>query len=544
MTTAGVLTASGSAARSRVATGLIVTLGVSCAILLTTLLYRSSFRYPLNYNEGWNSFWAQRAARGEAIYPAADAMVFNNYPPLSFFLVAAFSKLGIDVWIAGRVVAWLSFAGCAALIRATLREMGSSSLGANLGAAFFCGLMAVDFNLYLGMYDPQLTAHCGMLAGLFLLVRGGAPSRRSVILAALVLVASGFIKHNLLALPAAITLWLVLCRRDLLVAWLVTAAAALAIGFLLCWGIFGDAVFVGLATPRVWSLHNVALKLSLWMPPLVAPTLIALGALAFPGRDPFRVLLGVFAAIALLVACFVGAGDGVVYNAFFELIIAGSLAIGYVIGDVRGGGSAWQVAPARDAEWPGAKWADADWPSGKWPGGKWPGGKWPGGKWPGGKWPGGKWHGGKWHAPLAWIALAEVAIIAASTSVAATGAIVDWNDWVAGQYHRQETAARAVALIAAQPGPALCEDPLLCYWANKPFAVDIFNYQQSVASGQRDGQAVRAEIVQGHFGAIQLNPVDNRLLPDLQAAIRLHYDPVDGLPGLFRRRAANAGGLP
>ena len=74
--------------------------------------------YQLDYNEGWNAYWAQRAELGQPIYPPHDATLFNNYPPLSFLLVGALGRLGLDVWIAGRIVAWLSFAGCAVLIRA------------------------------------------------------------------------------------------------------------------------------------------------------------------------------------------------------------------------------------------------------------------------------------------------------------------------------------------------------------------------------------------------------------------------------------------
>jgi hypothetical protein len=156
-------------------------------------------------------------------------VVFNNYPPLSFLLVGALSWLRLDVWIISRIVAWLSFVGCGVLIRAVLRAWGRSGAAATLGAVLFCALMATDYKDYLAMYDPQLTAQFGTLAGFYLLVRVGllvpadplsrrgplvrpgsrvrpeAPSRLTVVLAACIVVVSLFVEHNVIALLATIT---------------------------------------------------------------------------------------------------------------------------------------------------------------------------------------------------------------------------------------------------------------------------------------------------------------------------------------------------
>jgi hypothetical protein len=480
------------------AAGLVLAvLSVSTAIVLAALLYRSSLRYPLNYNEGWNAFWAHRAAVGQSIYPSPGAMVFNNYPPLSFLLVGALSWLGLDVWIVGRIVAWLSFAGCAVLIRGVLRAWGRTGAAATLSAVLFCALMATDYNDYLGMYDPQLAAQFGMLIGFYLLVRAGllvpagllsgsgplvrpgpgvrpgAPSRLSVVFAACIIVVSLFVKHNVIALPAAITVWLALYRRDLLVTWLVTVAAGLAIGFLLCLAAFGADFLAGLATPRAWSAHNAVVKLTQWLPPVVLPALVALGLLFRPARDPTGMFLGLFAALGLATACLGTAGDGVVYNALFELVIAASLAVGY-----RGGG------------------ARSD-------------------------------------APDSWIALATAAIVAWSVALTAVAMIAYRSDWIAGRDRLVAIAQRSVAIIAAQPGPALCEDLLLCYWAGKPSEVDAFNYAQSVGAGRRDERALVVRIERGSFGAIELDPKENRLPPRVIAAISRYYKPVGDLPGLF-----------
>jgi hypothetical protein len=468
------------ALRSCVLAAVLGVLGISTTIVLAMLLYRSSLRVPLNYNEGWNAYWAQRAAMGQAIYPPPGAMVFNNYPPLSFLLIGGLSRLGIDVWILGRIVAWLSFAGCAALIHTVLRARGTGRAGAALGALMFCALMALNYGTYLGMYDPQLTAHCGMLAGLYVLVRAGRPTRRSVMLAAVVIVASGFLKHNLIALPLSITAWLALYRRDLLACWVVAAATSLAIGFLLCLAAFGTDFLAGLETPRASDGYDIYLKLMRWLPPLVLPMLVTLSPLVRPKREPIGVLLALFALIAFLAGCLELAGYGVVYNALFELVIAASLGVGYRLGRGTLG---------------------------------------------------------------SWVMLATAASVAWSGGLAATAWIAYRHDWMTARQQRVADAQRSAEIIAAQPGPALCEDLLLCYWAGKPFSVDIFNYLQAVRSGRRDGRELQSQIEQGRFGAIQLNPIDNRTPASLQAAIHQHYEPVAGVPDLFVRQAATANRL-
>ncbi len=66
-----------------------------------------------------------------------------------------------------------------------------------------------------------------MLCGLPLLLQAGegplAPARATV--AALLMVAGGFVKHNLVALPLAAGLWLLLYDRRAFLAWSAAAAA-------------------------------------------------------------------------------------------------------------------------------------------------------------------------------------------------------------------------------------------------------------------------------------------------------------------------------
>jgi len=60
------------------------------ALLLLEPLLMIPLHVPLNYNEGWNAYFAARAVGVAAgpLYPA-DGLAFNNYPPLSFYAVGA-----------------------------------------------------------------------------------------------------------------------------------------------------------------------------------------------------------------------------------------------------------------------------------------------------------------------------------------------------------------------------------------------------------------------------------------------------------------------
>ena len=56
---------------------------------------------PLDPNEGWNAYFADAAIHGGVLYPPADALITNNYPPLSFYIVGAIGHLTGDTIFAG-----------------------------------------------------------------------------------------------------------------------------------------------------------------------------------------------------------------------------------------------------------------------------------------------------------------------------------------------------------------------------------------------------------------------------------------------------------
>jgi hypothetical protein len=446
-------------------------LSLIAAVLIFALLYRSTLKYQINYNEGSNAVLVQRVLDGENLY-SPDATLTNNYPPLSFYLVAAVSRLVGPVWVAGRLVAWVSFFGCAGLIVLILRLMTRRMLAAMFGGLVFSAIMASRYDLYVGMFDPQMTAHLFLLTGLALLVATDARSGRAAIAAAVLTVAAIFVKHTVFALPLAVTLWLAAYRRRVLAPWIATGAIAGVAAFAICLTAYGNYFVAGLAAPRAYTFSRAYQKMVDWTVPIGALLAIAFLPARRAQGDATGALCWLYLATSLAVALLGSAAAGTNYNMLFDVIIALSLGIGYGLGRALGD------SPAAN--------------------------------------------------PTAgWIALATATSVVLSTAQVATAESTHWSAWKATQIARTAETARMVALFAAQPDPVLCEALLLCYWAGKPAEVDPF-------FGGRSPSTLLARIRNGEFAYVQASDFILNI-PGLRAALTQRYREVPGSPGLYQR---------
>lgn len=273
---------------------------------------------PLDPNEGWNAAHTLRLMAGGPLYPPAGALMVNNYPPLSFYLVAAITHLTGDAIAAGRLLSLLSFLAAAALIAATLARMGCGWTARVFGTLVFAAalLFASD---YVAMDDPQLAGHAAQLGGLLLLL-GGQP-----IAAALAMTLGLFLKHNLIALPLASGLWLLWQGKG---ARFVLAGVVFGLlGLLLFRLAFGIGLLSVLANPRLSSWTNVETATGTFLAWAAVPLLL----LAALPRSRFHGFVLLYAAIALLVGIGFSAGDGVDANIFFDAAIAIALGLGLTV---------------------------------------------------------------------------------------------------------------------------------------------------------------------------------------------------------------------
>ncbi len=87
--------------------------GLTLAVVLALALRNAlaiGVPAPLDPNEGWNAAHALRLLAGGPLYPPRESLMVNNYPPLSFYLVAALTTVAGDAVVAGRIIASAAFA--------------------------------------------------------------------------------------------------------------------------------------------------------------------------------------------------------------------------------------------------------------------------------------------------------------------------------------------------------------------------------------------------------------------------------------------------
>ena len=396
--------------------------------------------YSTDPNEGWNAFQSARVMGAGPLYPPPGGMTGNNYPPLSFFIAGGLGQLLGDHIVAGRILALLSVVATAVLIAEILRRLGAFRAAQFGGALLFLFLNATLFRAYLALDDPQWLGHALMTAAIFVLVPASPtdpPRNANVMLAALLMLAGGLIKQNLVAWPIAATLWLVRYHRRALVPWLVTGAVGGFLSILACRLAFGpDFLADTLGASRSYSLHRLARH-------AVAPLLVMLPMLVISrpllerrAGDQRLDLLIIVVLVAVPLGLFQRMGVGVDYNAHFEAAIALVLACALAFDPVV-----------------------------------------------------------KVHRWLAILFVSALLILGLRLTAR------EWVDMSARRLAWTATEQR----VAAIPGRVACQQPALCYWAGKPFALDFFLYGQR-AIAERGTPLLDRALVERRFAAAVLDP--------------------------------------
>jgi hypothetical protein len=461
-------------------------LGVVVAALLALpflgdRLVLAFFRIPLNYNEGWNAYHSLRLLQGRALYPPVDGLLLNNYPPLSFYVVAGVGRLTHDLVMAGRIVAILSFAVVVLNVGLATASLARSRTAGWYGSALFAAMFGVFYGRYFGIDDPQMLAHALMTTVLVLCLRHW-DSGRAVGWALLLALAAGLTKHNLLALPVALALasWASGTRRGLAVTLGGAALAGAAVGALAL--IYGPVVFASLLAPRTWSAYAAAESIStslLPLAPLMACVAVALWTWTWRGPD---LLVLLYALLSLPLAVVLAGGAGVRESIYFDTLIPGVIIAAVTVAR----------ALQRVAGTPLSRMAAV--------------------------------------LPIALCAAPAIGLLPGLTTL-------KWH-WVDGEIAaaRRDTPAD-IRRITGAGGPVLCESLSLCYWAGVPQEADLFNAEQGFATGRLNRTALAHRISSGDFALIQLDAGtinSERWDPALDSTLRSRYQLADSSSnGLF-----------
>jgi hypothetical protein len=290
------------------------------------------------------------------------------------------------------------------------------------------------------------------------------------------IVAGGFVKHSLIALPLAATIWLLIDRREWFWHW-IGLSLLLIIGGLTLATIAhgGDFLRQLFLDARVYSLWYVADRIDRWFTPTMG--LVVLSALIVPLAA--RMEHARFVVLYLVIASVWGAillgGAGLGGNAVFDVVFALGIALGIVMHHVS-------IEIAADAQ------LEVRW------------------------WPG-----------------LMVLCLVVMLAPAAPKYALELHATFKGIHDRETLTREDVAFLASQEGPAACESLSLCYWADKDFEFDFFLTGQKLRTGAIETAHVTTLLADQHYGVIQIERVtgiSGRLPSNVTEALHEHYELV------------------
>jgi hypothetical protein len=419
-----------------------------CAVLLPIgNLLSLGFTFEINYNEGWNVYNADRLTQGGQIYDDNFWRV-NNYPIASFLIVRAVNSFLHDLLLSGRFVALVSFAAIGVFAAMAVRRFGGGRTDAVFGAGCAIGFCYLVAPVWIIADDPQTLGEAVMLGALVSYI-ARPPDRLNMVRTAFLVVLGGFIKHNLLAIPIAITLDLAFRSPRRLPLWLVSCAGFMG-GFLALTKIVAGGDFIDhLMSPRLFhwygARYHLMKYLRLFKFPLAA---IALSASLVLAAD--RMILAAWGMISIVSATILSGFEGTSYNMFQDAAVFLGVAAGVMMSELR------------KAEFRG----------------------------------------------LARVLASVLPFLIAQPILARVSDVADQvyhgRALLDADRKREETFLTDARYVSHTQGSAICESLLLCYVAGQPFILDPFNSRQYMLSGMLDQSELIRRIAAREFAVIQL----------------------------------------
>ena len=426
---------------------------VYAIILSAGDLLSIGFFFEKNYNEGWNVYNAQRLIDHEVIYDTNYWRV-NNYPILSFVAVAGVNTIVHDLLLSGRIISLVSFLAIGVLAGAAVRRFDGDPVDAVFGAGCALGFCYLVAPAWVAADDPQTLGEALMIAGLVSYI--SAPSSRLVLLrTALLLTLGGFVKHNLVAIPLAITIDLAIRSPRRLPFWAV-CCAGLGVGCLGVTYLVGGGAFVDhLLSPRIFAWHAARYHLMKYLRLGEIPlALVLLFARAIFSRK--RHVLAAYGVITIVASAIFSGFEGTSYNMFQDAAVFLAIAAGVALHELRKHMTIGAFAYERAGR----------------------------------------------------IALAVVPLLLAEPILArspqAFARIYHAGDLLAIDRQAERSFSAEAEYVSDRHGPAICESLLLCYRAGQPFTLDAFNSRQFMLAGRLDQNDLVRRVAAKEFAVVQL----------------------------------------
>jgi len=298
--------------------------------------------------------------------------------------------------------------------------------------------------------DPQTLGEAVML-GALVSYSARPPDRFNLFRTAFILVLAGFTKHNLVAIPIAITLDLAIRSPRRLLFWFACCAGFVAACLGLTQLVAGANFFDHLLSPRIFSWYGARYHLMkylrLFKLPLAA---IALSTSWVLTAD--RMVIAGWGMVSISSATILSGFEGTSYNMFQDAAVFLGIAAGITMSELRKLDITGRLAGVLSIALPFV---------------------------------------------LVEPILARVPVVAAQTYHSRALLAVDRK--------RQQLFLGDAEYVADRHGPAICENLLLCYVAGQPFILDPFNSRQYMLSGKLDQGALIRRIDRREFAVIQLH---------------------------------------
>lgn len=425
----------------------------SLAVLATAMIaypcLRVGAEFEIDYNEGWNAFLQGLAMAGISPYGGAGPLFFNNYPPLSFYLIGLVG-LGVgDPVLAGRLLSVVAVAVITASTAVVVRANGGSRTDATLAAATCAAMFGAFATDYVGVDDPQLLAQGFLCVGFALYVGGRVTPARMAAVA--VLFAVGLLtKHNVLALPLVVSVH-ALWRAPAAGRWtfLAVGLALVAVATATILHLFGADVFHRLLAPRIYDGTRGFLLIMEVLGRIQAPLAVAGLFLLRGRRTAITGMIAAYLMVSLMLGIGFAGGAGVDINIFFDTMIAAAMGTGLAATALRNLPGLPRMAPVMLA------------------------------------------------------VLANAGVLLLTPQVLGRIAVD-----ALGEYREREDLFRDdVAYLRGIPGPAVCESMLLCVRAGKAISVDPYNVLQASLTGRLPPHHLEDLLARHAFATVQISSV-------------------------------------
>jgi hypothetical protein len=296
------------------------------------------------------------------------------------------------------------------------------------------------FTRYVGVNDPSLLA-LALMVFAFALFLSRLRAGRAVEPAIALMVLAGFTKHNMPVLPLAALIWLAMLDKKAALRAAAFAAGLCATGLLLCAAVYGGDFIAQMLMPREIALKHMLSTMNKlqW----IVPALFFWALWAWPNRKaPEARFTALLLGLALLSGLFQAAGAGVVYNAYFEAVLASAIAAALAFEGIgttplakRYGASALQTA------------------------------------------------------------MIAVLVLRLLLSQQLEPYLVLTSPAFRGESRQNAAAMNAgIARVASIPGPVSCSIMTVCYRAGKAFVYDGFWMEQRIAKGRWTKEAAEKAI--------------------------------------------------